>query len=97
MTSFLPLLFVAKQASHTVFRCPFSSITGCRECSFSDETTLSANLTVFNPRRACARVTVVVLFVCLSVGLSVCLSVCSRSSCFSVRLNQQTTVLTGFS
>ena len=30
-----------------------------------------------NPRRACARVTVVVLCVCVSV--------CSRSSCFSVR------------
>ena len=48
---------------------------------------------VINPRRACARVTVVVLSVCVSV----CLSVCSRSSCFSVRWNQQTTVLTGFS
>ena len=45
---------------------------------------------VFNPRRACARV-----LVCLCICL--CLSVCSRSSCFSVRWNQQTTVLTGFS
>ena len=35
---------------------------------------------VVNPRRACARVTVVVLSVCLSV----CVSVYSRSSCFSV-------------
>ena len=34
-----------------------------------------------NPRRACARVTVVVLCVCVSV----CVSVCSRSGCFSVR------------
>ena len=32
---------------------------------------------IINPRRACARVTVVVLSVC------VCVSVCSRSSCFS--------------
>ena len=37
-----------------------------------------------------------VVCVCL-VCLSVHLSVCSRSSCFSVSLNQQTTVLTGFS
>ena len=36
----------------------------------------SVVLSVINLRRACARVTVVVLFVCLSVGLSVCLSVC---------------------
>ena len=34
-----------------------------------------------NPRRACARFTVVVLCVCVCV----CVSVCSRSSCFSVR------------
>ena len=39
---------------------------------------LPSELDVINPRRACARVTVVVLCV-------VCLSVCSRSSCFSVR------------
>ena len=52
---------------------------------------------MINPRRACARVTVVVLSVCVSVCLSVCLSVCSRSSCFSVRWNQQTTILTGLS
>ena len=37
--------------------------------------------TIFNPRRACARVTVVVLCVCQCVSVSVC----SRSSCFSVR------------
>ena len=34
-----------------------------------------------NPRRACARVTVLVLSVCLSVCLCVCLSVC-LSVCF---------------
>ena len=43
----------------------------------------------YGSRRVCPSV-------CLFV-LSVHLSVCSRSSCFSVRLNQQTTVLTGFS
>ena len=47
--------------------------------------TASTLFTLINPRRACARVT------------AVCVSVCSRSSCFSVRWNQQTTVLTGLS
>ena len=36
---------------------------------------------VVNPRRACARVTVVDVCVCVCVSVSVC----SRSSCFSVR------------
>ena len=48
---------------------------------------------MINPRRACAMVTVVVL----CVYLSVCLSVCYRSSCFSVRLHLQPTILRGFS
>ena len=48
---------------------------------------------IINPRRACARVTVVALFVCLSV----CLSVCYRSSCFSVRLYLKPTILRGLS
>ena len=48
---------------------------------------------VVNPRRACARVTVVVACVCLSV----CLSVCYRSSCFSVHLDMEPMILTGFS
>ena len=39
---------------------------------------------IINPRRACARVTVVA-----------CLSVCYRSSCFSVRLYLKPTILTG--
>ena len=42
---------------------------------------------IINPRRACARVTV--------VALCVYLSVCYRSSCFSVRLKMEPTILTG--
>ena len=48
---------------------------------------------LINPRRACARVTVVVLCVCLSV----CLSVCYRSSGYSIRLYLQPTTSMGFS
>ena len=40
---------------------------------------------VVNPRRACARVTVVDVCVCVCVSVCVSVSVCSRSSCFSVR------------
>ena len=40
---------------------------------------------IFNPRRACARVTVYSCLVCVSVCVCVCVSVCSRCRCFSVR------------
>ena len=47
------------------------------------------SFTVVNPRRACARVTVVVLCVCVR------LFVCSRSSCFSARLQLQPMIVAG--
>ena len=44
---------------------------------------------VINPRRACARVTVVILCVCLFVCLSVCLSVPALAASASVETSNQ--------
>ena len=44
---------------------------------------------LINPRRACARVTVVVLSVCVSVCLSVCLSVPALAASASVGTSKQ--------
>ena len=50
---------------------------------------------IINPRRACARVTVVVLCVCVCV--CVCVSFCYRSSGYSIRLYLQPATPMGFS
>ena len=75
-----------------VFALLFCSVQ-CRPPARTFESLVRFWRDVFNPRRACARVTVVVLCVCLSV----CVCNCSRSSCFSVRLYPQATIHTGFS
>ena len=71
-----------------------SLVTSAKNIHVMEEKSMHRRVPFFiNPRRACARVTVVVQCVCVCV----CVSVCSYSSCFSVRWNQQTTILTGLS
>ena len=50
----------------------------CMDCASHSNLTASVRMhtRIINPRRACARVTVLVLSVCLCVCVSVCLCVC---------------------